>query len=225
MNFMTNTEFANALNEYNISFEPFTTKEKVIKAEKIIGIPFGSQLKDYLLKYSNLEYNDVHFFGINLKETTQLYRNFSLQKKYIVFCINEYRNYILLDSKDNMYEFDTEKREVNSLHIKLFDYIVKKIEEEAMTYVAVVNMAKVNNQNNCRVPDLGITCNGKDLFDCLYHAEQEILAVAEKRKLQNIKMPKPTLQKDIICNKNEIKVSIVVSTEKMGDNNANTLPK
>ena len=124
-----------------------------------------------------------------------------------------------------VYEFDTEKREIKSLHIKLFDYIVKKIEEEAMTYVAVVNMTKVNNQNNCSVPDLGITCKGKDLFDCLYHAEQEILAIAEKRKLQNIIMPKPTMQKDINCNEEEIKVSIVVSTEKMGDNNANTLPK
>lgn len=213
---MTNTEFANVLNEYNISFEPFTTKEKVIKAEKMIDIPFGSQLKDYLLKYSNLEYNDVHFFGIDLKETTQLYRNFSLQKKYIVFCINEYNNYILIDSKDDMYEFDTEKKEVRSLHIKLFDYIIKKIKEDSMTYVAVVNMTKVNNQNNCSVPDLGITCNGKDLFDCLYNAEQEILAVAEKRKLQNIIMPKPTMQKDINCNEDEIKVSIVVSAEKNG---------
>lgn len=107
--------------------------------EETIGIKFGNQLSDYLLKYGYLGYKSIELYGMNsnqglnsdlFEQTMYLHNSFEITKPYIVIDKIQDNIYTLIDSDDNIYICDLEKNVIRNVNIKLFDYIIKRFEEE-----------------------------------------------------------------------------------------------
>ena len=108
-------------------------------AEEQIGIKFGNQLSEYLLKYGYLGYKSIELYGMNsnqglnsslFEQTMYLHNSFEITKPYIAIDKIKEKIYTLIDSNDNMYICDLEKNVIKNVNIKLFDYIFKNFEGE-----------------------------------------------------------------------------------------------
>lgn len=108
-------------------------------AEEQIGIKFGNQLSEYLLKYGYLGYKSIELYGMNsnqglnsslFEQTMYLHNSFEITKPYIAIDKIKEKIYTLIDSNDNMYICDLEKNVIKNVNIKLFDYILKRFEGE-----------------------------------------------------------------------------------------------
>lgn len=114
-------------------------EEDIEKYEKKLNFSFGKELKKYILEYGFLSFKFVEFYGINkkqefdsdmVKDTLKLNEQFPETKSLIVFENKGDGDYILLDSDDNVYEFDVElDKKSTTLNKKLFQYILFKFEE------------------------------------------------------------------------------------------------
>lgn len=109
------------------------------KITNVIGLTIGRQLKEYILKYGFLIYESVEFFGVNsiqlmdsdlVTQTLYLHKYFSKTKDFIA--IGDYGDglYVLVDSQDNVFEFDSEAERLTCLNKSLFDYILSRFKEE-----------------------------------------------------------------------------------------------
>lgn len=88
--------------------------ELIKRAEREIGIPFGKQLKEYLIEYGYLGYKSARFYGINSEEninsdlienTKYLHKLYEVTRNFIVIeKISEWL-YIMVDSEDYVYCF------------------------------------------------------------------------------------------------------------------------
>lgn len=108
-------------------------------AEETIGIKFGNQLSEYLLKYGYLGYKSVELYGMNsnqglnsdlFKRTMYLHNSFEITQPYIAIDKIQDSIYTLIDSNDNIYICDLEKNVIRNVNIKLFEYIFKRFKEE-----------------------------------------------------------------------------------------------
>lgn len=110
----------------------------LLEAEKKIGLTFGEQLKEYLLKYGYLRFKFAELYGINsnqnldsdlIKQTLYLHKYFPETCKYIAIENQGEGDYYIVDSYDNVYEYDSNLKEVVNINQKLFEYIIKRFEE------------------------------------------------------------------------------------------------
>lgn len=108
-------------------------------AEETIGIKFGNQLSEYLLKYGYLGYKSVELYGMNsnqglnsdlFEQTMYLHNSFEITQPYIAIDKIQNSIYTLIDSNDNIYICDLEKNVIRNVNIKLFEYIFKRFKEE-----------------------------------------------------------------------------------------------
>lgn len=108
--------------------------------ETEIGFKFGPELKKYVLTYGYLGFEDVEFYGINqnqgidsdmVTQTKYLHKYFKKTENYVAFENIGEGDYVIVDSDDHVFEYDTEVGKVKELNIKLFDYIVKRFNEAA----------------------------------------------------------------------------------------------
>lgn len=106
--------------------------------EKEIGCKFGPELKKYILTYGYLGFEDVEFYGINsnqginsdmVSQTKYIHKYFEKTKNYVAFENLGEGDYVLVDSEDNIYEYDTEVGEVKNINSKLFEYILKRFND------------------------------------------------------------------------------------------------
>lgn len=114
-------------------------EEDIEKYEKKLNFSFGKELKKYILEYGFLSFKFVEFYGINkkqefdsdmVKDTLKLNKQFPETKSLVVFENKGDGDYILLDSDDNVYEFDANLDDrVVALKKKLFEYILERFEE------------------------------------------------------------------------------------------------
>ena len=111
---------------------------EVVETE--IGFKFGPELKKYVLTYGYLGFEDVEFYGINqnqgidsdmVTQTKYLHKYFEKTENYVAFENIGEGDYVIVDSDDNVFEYDTEVGKVKELNVKLFDYIVKRFNEVA----------------------------------------------------------------------------------------------
>lgn len=111
----------------------------VNEIQKQIGITMGEQLKEYILKYGFLIYESVEFYGVNSKQkmksdlviqTLYLHKYFFLTKQFYAIGDKGDGLYCLVDSSDNVFEYDSEDNILNKTNKKLFDYILSRFEEE-----------------------------------------------------------------------------------------------
>jgi len=122
----------------NYNFESLDDDRKISESELFIyeeelGVKFGQQLKEYILKYGYLAYKHIEFDGINANQKldsdmirdTKNIRNLSDKLNELVVIENQGDgDYYLVDSNDNMYEFIQDgSLELKKLDIDLCQYI------------------------------------------------------------------------------------------------------
>lgn len=107
------------------------------QAEKTIGIKFGDELTEYLLKYGYLGFEYVELYGMNARQgsnsdlvtQTQYMHKYYPDTSSLIAIENQGEaDYYLVDSDDNVYEYDTNIKQLRKTDLKLFEYIVRRFE-------------------------------------------------------------------------------------------------
>ena len=107
------------------------------QAEKTIGIKFGDELTEYLLKYGYLGFEYVELYGMNARQglnsdlvtQTQYMHKYYPDTASLIAIENQGEaDYYLVDSDDNVYEYDTNIKQLRKTDLKLFEYIVRRFE-------------------------------------------------------------------------------------------------
>lgn len=105
-------------------------------AESELGVGFGIQLRNYILKYGYLAFEDIELYGINSKQKLQsdmisqtlyLHKYFELTKNYIALENTGEGIYILVGSNDKVYKYDSEQDVIQNLHMLLEEYIIFRL--------------------------------------------------------------------------------------------------
>ena len=121
-------EYSNALIE----------KKDISHIEKEIGVKMGLCLIEYLLRYGYLMFNYVELYGVTarqwlesdlVKQTVYLHRYFKQTEGLIAIENQGEGDYYLVDSQDNVYEFDSELKKLTKTGKCLEDYIISRFEE------------------------------------------------------------------------------------------------
>ena len=108
------------------------------QAEKAIGVHFGEELTEYLLKYGYLGFEYVEFYGINsrqglksdmIEQTLYLHKYFPATASFIALEDQGEGDYYLVDSQDTVYEYDSSLKELRKTSFSLFESITKRFEE------------------------------------------------------------------------------------------------
>jgi hypothetical protein len=109
----------------------------MVQAEKLVGVSFGAQLKEYIFKYGYLAFRFCELYGINSNEnlesdlvsqTKYLHKYYPETQGYIAIENQGEGDYFLLDQDDNVFEYDTDIGELTAMDQKLFDYILQRFE-------------------------------------------------------------------------------------------------
>lgn len=106
-------------------------------AEKAVGVQFGDELTQYLLKYGYLGFEYVEFFGMNQKQglksdlveqTLYLHKYYPDTSNLIAIENQGEGDYYLVDSEDVVYEYDVSLKRKRKTGKKLFEHIVQRFE-------------------------------------------------------------------------------------------------
>lgn len=106
--------------------------------EKALGIDFGAELKEYILKYGYLTYKYVEMYGINsnqglesdlITQTVYLHKYYPVTKKLFAIENQGEGDYYLVDSEDMVYEYDTHLGELLPMNMTLNEYIIMRFEK------------------------------------------------------------------------------------------------
>ncbi|WP_286946331.1 SMI1/KNR4 family protein [Acetobacterium sp. UBA5834] len=128
------------ISNHDVLYDKERINEKLLNTvERAINVEMGSQLKKYLLNYGFLIYKFVELHGINqrqgiesdmIKVTNNFHLTFPDLKKYIVLENKGDGDYIIIDSMDNVYEYEPSySKDVIALNQLLADYILDRFEE------------------------------------------------------------------------------------------------
>lgn len=107
------------------------------QAEKTIGIKFGEELTAYLLQYGYLGFEYVELYGMNARQglnsdlvtQTQYMHKYYPDTASLIAIENQGEgDYYLVDSSDNIYEYDTNMKQLRKTDLKLFEYIIRRFE-------------------------------------------------------------------------------------------------
>lgn len=127
-------------NTKEVKYSKFLPDNNVInEASKVLNFDFGKQLNLYLKEYGYLSYKFIEFNGINQKQkndsdlivqTLNLRKTYPAIKDLVSFTDMGDGDYILIDSKDNVYEFiPSVSDEIKLLNMKLEDFIIQSFEK------------------------------------------------------------------------------------------------
>ena len=107
------------------------------QAEKAVGVHFGEELTEYLLKYGYLGFEYVEFFGMNprqglksdlIEQTLYMHKYFPATSDLIAIENQGEGDYYLVDSEDVVYEYDTSLKQLSKTDLKLFEYVMERFE-------------------------------------------------------------------------------------------------
>ena len=108
------------------------------QAEQIVGVRFGEELTEYLLKYGYLGYEYVELYGMNsrqglesdmIKQTLYLHKYFPLTNAFVAIENQGDGDYFLVDSDDAIYEYISEQNNLLNTGMKLNQYILHRFQE------------------------------------------------------------------------------------------------
>lgn len=109
----------------------------IAEAEVQLQVTFGTQLKQYILKYGYLGYEYAELYGMNsnenlksdlVEQTKYLHKYYPKTKNYIAIENQGEGDYYLVDQSDMVFEYDTDMGKMTSTGCTLFEYIVKRFE-------------------------------------------------------------------------------------------------
>lgn len=128
------------LKENEVDFTKNTIKVDILESvEKKLGIKFGEELTEYLLKYGYLGYESIEFYGINslqgldsdmVKQSLYLHEYYAATVPYVALENQGDGDYYLVDSDDKVYEYNSEQDQLEDTGMKLFEYILKRFQTE-----------------------------------------------------------------------------------------------
>lgn len=108
--------------------------------QKELGISFGSQLSKYVLEFGYLAFGSIELYGINsrqgsasdmIKQTRYLHDYYPCTNPFVALENRGDGDYYVVDSRDNVFEFiPDQNNELKDTGMVLFDYILKRFEEE-----------------------------------------------------------------------------------------------
>ncbi len=107
------------------------------QAEKAVGVNFGEELTEYLLKYGYLGFEYVELFGMNsrqglesdlVKQTLYMHKYFPATSALVAIENQGEGDYFMVDSEDAVYEYDTSLKQLRKTGQKLFEYIEQRFE-------------------------------------------------------------------------------------------------
>lgn len=105
---------------------------------KEVNLSLGTQLTEYLLQYGYLGFKWVELHGVNSLQgvksdlfTDTLYLNeyFPLTKNYIVIESVGDGDYVLVNEKDEVFQFESDSNSLTPANVDLFAYILKRFLE------------------------------------------------------------------------------------------------
>lgn len=105
------------------------------QAEKATGTKFGKELTAYLLKYGYLGFEHVELYGMNsrqglksdlVSQTKYLHQHYPDTSSLVAIENQGEGDYYLVDGEDNVYEYDTNMKQLRKTGLKLFKYILKR---------------------------------------------------------------------------------------------------
>ncbi|MBE5746435.1 MAG: SMI1/KNR4 family protein [Clostridiales bacterium] len=126
-------------NEEVLKSQNLVDKEFLNNIENLVGLKFGNQLSEYILKYGFLLYESVEFYGINskqnlesdlVKQTIYLHKYFPTTNNFFAFENLGDGFYAIVNDKDEVHYFNSENNKLENIKISLFDYILKRFNEE-----------------------------------------------------------------------------------------------
>lgn len=122
----------------NVSKSQNLASENIIKeAETKVGILFGRELTEYLLKYGYLAFEFVELYGINalqglnsdmVKQTVYLHQYYPETVNYVALENCGEGDYRLVGSKDEVYEYDSNLKQLTNTGLSLFEYILQRFQ-------------------------------------------------------------------------------------------------
>ena len=111
--------------------------EMLEQAEQLIGVRFGKELREYLLKYGYLGYDYIELYGINarqgmdsdmVKQTLYLHLYFPITRPYVALENQGDGDYYLINSNDEVYEYNSEQEKMMDVGMSLFEYILQRFQ-------------------------------------------------------------------------------------------------
>ncbi len=121
-----------------VDFSSNTIDVKMLgTVETAVGVKFGDELTEYVLKYGYLGFEFVELYGVNsrqrldsdmIKQTIYLHKYFPKTNHYVAIENQGDGDYYLVDGKDYVFEFDTSQKEIINTNMKLFSYILQRFE-------------------------------------------------------------------------------------------------
>jgi len=122
--------------QHDVDYSKNLVEERDLEQfEKIIGLNFGTQLRDYILTYGYLGYLSIEFYGVNsrqkeksdlITQTLYLHKYFEKTKCYIAFENMGEGRYVLVDENDKVYYYYSEQDEIQSLDLDLEKYMLTR---------------------------------------------------------------------------------------------------
>ena len=109
----------------------------IAEAEEQLQVTFGTQLKQYILKYGYLGYEYAELYGMNsnenlksdlVEQTKYLHKYYPETKNYVAIENQGEGDYYLVDQSDMIFEYDTDMGKMTPIGCTLFEYIVKRFE-------------------------------------------------------------------------------------------------
>lgn len=106
--------------------------------EKKLGISFGEELTQYILRYGYLGYKSVELYGINkkqmeesdlVKQTEYLHRYFPKTLGYLALENMGDGKYAIVSSDDDVFEYSSEEDCIKTSGLKLNDYILGRFQK------------------------------------------------------------------------------------------------
>lgn len=103
--------------------------------QKLLGLKFGMQLREYILSYGYLGFEEIEFYGINSKQkeksdlitqTKYLHKYFERTQQYFAFENKSEGVYALVDENDNVSLYYTESNVIQPLNVQLYKYILDR---------------------------------------------------------------------------------------------------
>ena len=129
-------KLAKYVDENGVEYSSSLIKEMDIPdIEKKLGIKMGSCLIEYLTKYGYLIFSSVELYGITwcqglesdmIKQTEYLHKYFAKTNGLIALENQGEGDYYLVNSNDQVFEFDSELDELTDAGIGLEDYILQR---------------------------------------------------------------------------------------------------